>query len=179
MIKYASKDIYKFFTEKNGKLVDKTTFSSILKAYNKAFMELVITEGVKLSIGGTTGHIQVVKKERRLRGGKLAMQADFPSSLKIKREIIARGGIPLENYKDDEGNIIGNNGGEPWLVYYTDPYKLKIKWIRHRLAHKSLRLFKFTAGKLPKREMLPEFKNKFPEKAKLIYQYDYNKADKQ
>ncbi len=175
MIKYASDDIYKFFKKKYGKLCTKAQFSEVLKKYNTAFMTLAIEEGHKMSIGGTLGHIEVVKKNRRKRG-ELCLQPNFPESNRIKAEIIARGGTPYESYRDEDGIVIGNNGGEKWLVYYTDPYWFDIKWMRYKFAGKSHYLMEFDPGKLPKRELLPRFTTNNPEKAKLIYRHNDEKG---
>ena len=42
-------------------------------------------------------------------------------SLKNRNKILERGKIPLKYEKDEQGNIVGDNGGEEWLVYYCNP----------------------------------------------------------
>lgn len=42
-------------------------------------------------------------------------------SRKLREAIIADGGKPLKYEKDAKGNIIGDNGGEEWLIYYYNP----------------------------------------------------------
>jgi len=41
-------------------------------------------------------------------------------SLKLRSQIIKEGKIPFSPIKDENGKNIGDNGGEPWYVYYTN-----------------------------------------------------------
>ena len=40
--------------------------------------------------------------------------------MKEKQRIIDEGGTPYESIKDENGKVIGDNGGEHYFVYLTD-----------------------------------------------------------
>ena len=46
-------------------------------------------------------------------------RVDIVHSMELKKEILARGGIPYKAVKDENGKVIGDNGGEKFFVYFT------------------------------------------------------------
>ena len=105
------------------------------------------------------GIIKVGKMKRRVREtefGTLKATIDWPSSNKLKKEIIARGETPYEAIRDELGNKIGDNGGVEWLCYYTSDhyymwlhspmlalrnsfkYKFKVSWTNGKILSQAI-----------------------------------------
>ena len=59
-------------------------------------------------------------------------------AIRKKAKLIAEGRLPLEYHKDDHGNIIGDNGGEPWMIYYIDLNVFRFSWWKHRVKNNDL-----------------------------------------
>jgi len=172
MTKFQGPELYNYFVSKHGRLIKVYQFNKILSAFNEAFMKECIHEGGRQNIGGTLGFIQIFRRANKAKG-EYRMRVDFPSSAKIKKEIIAKGGIPFKNEKDEFGNIIGNNGGEKWLVYYTsEEPSLTMRWLKHKFAPKYYKFIQFTPTKFPLKIWIPEFVKNNEDKAKLIYPLD-------
>src|SRR5690606_4150797 len=106
-----------------GGKISYEAFKELIFAYNKAMIQECIDTGNEWYLHGQLGLIKISKIRRKssvTEDGQIKSRVNMPASLKFREELKARGELPLENYKDEEGKIIGNNGGIPWYVYYTD-----------------------------------------------------------
>ena len=45
---------------------------------------------------------------------------NFNATMKRKKELIAEGKTPYEPIRDEDGNIIGDNGGEKYFQFFTE-----------------------------------------------------------
>jgi hypothetical protein len=167
MQKFTNVHTWKLFLELNGTslIKKKTDYDKIIKELNIGFMETVAREGGNMSLGELNGVIWIQRVERNVD----KMIPDFPSSNAIKKQIIAKGGLPLEYYKDAEGKLTGeNNGGEPWLVYFTDRFYYAIKWSKHRFSTTSFKMFCFKPNKFTKRNT-SKILNENPDRSILVH----------
>lgn len=109
-------------------------FKFIIGQFNKK-NSTEILKGETLSIGFKLGEIRIQKK-RRYKGDENveSMQphnykvVNWGESNKLKQELIDKGFTPYKAIKDEEGNIIGDNGGHKWLIYFTDDYSYWWYW---------------------------------------------------
>lgn len=100
-------------------------FTLILREFNKRFRDYIIETGAPLSFGGAMGNIKIVLKERRPRkntNGELKYAINWGASLKLKKEIIARGGTPYNEETAPDG--------EKYIVYMTEGWVPYIKWVQ-------------------------------------------------
>lgn len=98
-------------------------FTLITKEFNHRFRDYIIATGATLSFGGAMGGVKIVLKERRPRvsaKGEKQFAVNWGASLKLKKEIIARGGTPY--------NAETAPDGEKYMVYMTEGWVPYIKW---------------------------------------------------
>lgn len=105
-------------------------FKQIIELYNDMMMHEILM-GNKMHLGQGLGHIYIIELERKIKksaSGNYYTYPNWNASLTLKQKLIDEGKIPFETIKDKEGNIIGNNGGENWMVYYDDKFICKFYW---------------------------------------------------
>ena len=111
------------------------TFCDIIKTFNKKCTERIIEEDAVLDMGFDLGNIMKVEHKLMPRigttNGNLRASINWPASHQKKKDIIARGGTPLQMIKDENGKILGDNGGEEWMIYYTDNKSVRLVWRRY------------------------------------------------
>lgn len=126
--------IYDIYPDKDK--VDKKTFKAIATEFNTEVMRQVIEENKVFNIPHHLGLFKAIEKKRRFKKGKI--NGNYYSSIhhhksKLKKqEILDRGGTPLEVYKDEKGKILGDNGGEPWLVYNMSDTTWTFLWSKFK-----------------------------------------------
>lgn len=112
-----------------------TDFKTILKHMNKAVSKDIV-EGSSLKMGHKLGYIYIKEPDRKFKlsdNGKFNTKKNWGASQKKKQGLIDQGKVPLQYYKDEEGKIIGDNGGEEWIVYYTDATFFRFSWWKMRV----------------------------------------------
>jgi nucleoside-triphosphatase THEP1 len=100
-------------------------FADVLKMFNAEIGEQLKVNGYHLTIGGGLGSIQIVS----VFGND---GINWAESLKLKQQIIDEGKVPYQAYRDENGNITGDNGGLKWFVGYGNDYSYIWRWKRQR-----------------------------------------------
>lgn len=130
MNKINTKDLYKLYRKNSDGVLSYNEYKSIIAAFHKKISELII-QGALWEMPYFLGLQKVVLKKRKFtikENGMVKGQINWGESNKRKANLIENQELPLAYYKDEEGNIIGDNGGKEWLVYHITPfYPL---WIR-------------------------------------------------
>ena len=129
--------LYNEFIAENKQFnLDYKTFKDIISRFNKKVISKIIEENGILNMDYKLGSIFVEMFERKIREskeGEVYTNINWGASNKKKAEIIARGGTPYEVLeRDDNYNIIKDNGGEKWQIYHTDPYCYRFIWTQYK-----------------------------------------------
>lgn len=115
---------------KNTVDIDLKTFKAILEDFNIGMLNLAI-EGVDFNLGHGLGILNVAKIKRKRyvdEEGNAKLTVAWNRSMIRKREIMAAGGTPFKSFRDENRKVIGDNGGEKWYQYYTDPWYMRWFW---------------------------------------------------
>lgn len=118
---YNCKDMYRFYRKEKGTL-SYDTFKSIIAENHKELSKLIIG-GYRYEIPHKVGLIEIIRGIRRIfinKNGNVHGGVNWKASNQLKQEIIDRGGLLYKAKIDKDLNVISDNGGEKWLVYYTD-----------------------------------------------------------
>lgn len=132
---YTLKDIYKFY-KANGGTLPKHLFKNICCDFNIHSMNKVIEEARSLDMGSNLGYIKI----ERIARNWSRPQVNWGESNKYKKELLEEG---KQLFNEETGE------GEKYLIYHTEPFYCRFKWIRwsNRLPNKKLYNFKPTRGK--------------------------------
>ena len=157
-MRYNTEYYYKHYKASGG-ILSYEKYKEVIFSFNKKIIENLIKTGKSYMLRSHLGFLSVVKYEKKFKlneNGNLKGAVDWGQSNKLKKQILDRGGLPFENYKDDKGKIIGDNGGEKWLCYHLDPYtfgwsytpdiyltngvktKFTLSWTNKKLLSKSI-----------------------------------------
>ena len=132
-----------FEERKKESIVTKKITIDIYKAIARKFNRKVnkeILNGYIFSPGAGVGSFFINKKKRSF----LKPTINWHESNKYKKELIAQGKVPYEIFKRDiEGNILSDNGGEKWFIYYTDDFNLWWAWDKRFCVIKNQALYNF------------------------------------
>lgn len=122
----------------------KEEYIECIKAMNATLGDMLATRQYFFTLTKGLGVLAVKVVKRHLRKSHI----DHHASFQYKKELIEKGLTPLEHYRDSEGNIIGNNGGEEWLVYRTDESYRLCRWIKkwQYVKHKNAKYYRFKAA---------------------------------
>ncbi len=105
--------------------VNNIIFNDALNSFNETLIKDELLKGEVFRIP-MLGMIFVIKKPRN----KNIDVINWPASNKYKAQLIEEGKLPKENYKDNKGNILGDNGGIDWLIKFTDDFSYWLFWKR-------------------------------------------------
>lgn len=109
--------IKRYLIDKNIKPTSRKVneYSKVLNALNDLMLDSIILENYTLILGDAI-RLKLVKRQRNF--DKLAV--NWGASNKLKKEILDRGGKPAKKIgTSDNGNPIFD-GGERWMVFFTD-----------------------------------------------------------
>lgn len=126
-------DLYKVYLKQGG-LLSYNDYKKVVVAFIEEMMKKIITTGYRFSMPHYCGQLAVIQLERKYsikENGNIRGAVDWKNSQRVKKEILERGGVPLVNEKDENNNIIGNNGGEEWMCYHTSPTYFSWAWTSH------------------------------------------------
>lgn len=98
-------------------------YSDVIRMFSQAIIEEIV-KGYVLRLG-CMGQIQVVKKQRK---GK---NVNWNASMKFKEQLLEEGRPILKFDIDDNLNVV-DNGGEPYLIYFTSEEAYWLIWDRSR-----------------------------------------------
>lgn len=119
--------------------IDYKLFTKVLRACNKKIVELIVKKGYSFRMGYNLGELRIVQfepKYKKSKNGNLYGYPNWGESKKRKQEIIDAGGTPFESFKDKDGNIIGDNGGEKWVIYCSDDISIRYHWYKQKYRNK-------------------------------------------
>lgn len=137
-----NKEMYLNFLKEENYTKEDITYSkycAIIKMHNLEVMKQIILDAKQYEMGFLMGNIQGVEVKRLIKTSKNGLSytsIDWPLSLERKAKLISEGEIPLEKYKDLNGNITGDNGGINWLIYDLSETKPVFYWNRLRKDNK-------------------------------------------
>lgn len=154
----STKDMYKFYKTKYPEAKEPYwMYKEVLARFNKKASDAVIF-GQVLNFGNRIGNL-LIKKIRR--NYKKAI-VDWGESKRLKAEILVSGKeLYLEWYElngikvdeTTEGAELKNNGGEKWLIYFSDPWYLRWAWSKKdicKVKHSSVYRFAPTSDRSKK-----------------------------
>ncbi len=122
---------------KDNEFIEYSVYRKVIELFNKETIRQIIEEAKSINMGHGLGSLHVIELDRPIkkskRTGRLYTSIDFNKSRIRKQEIIDKGGLPFEVIKDKNGNEIGDNGGEEWLVFNTSDKIYKFYWKRYRV----------------------------------------------
>lgn len=95
--------------ELKNKIVKAVIYKKIISKFNNKVVDKIIYDNYFFSINPLFGSIGVVQNENK------SKRVDWGRSNKIKKAILAKGGIP---YLKDEAEADPNYKGEEWLVFH-------------------------------------------------------------
>lgn len=133
--------------EVKNSIISYKKYSFILKRFNDLLIDKLI-EGYKFHPGFNIGAIYIKQKKQSDNA------INWKASNEKKAELIANGKLPLKKYKDDEGNIIGDNGGEEWIVFRKldgEDFRYLVHWEinKTKLKNRSNYVFQPTHSSTP------------------------------
>lgn len=102
-------NILKYHNSLKTQLISYTLYNKIVKKCNTKASDKIIYENYKFSLNEQFGYIYIIKNENHRK------RVNWQKSLKVKEEIIKRGGIPYRK-KDALNNA--DYKGEFWLHYH-------------------------------------------------------------
>lgn len=167
------RDLYKIYTKEQGGILSYNKYKEVVESFMKEMMNKIIKTGWEFSMPHHCGLIKVVQLERVFSitdTGVIKGAIDWHSSNKLKAEMIERGELPLEVFKNELGVRTGDNGGSPWLCYFTSKtyfswiwtahinmrnclrYKFDVTWTNSQLLSKSINEDSYLLFKLRKRD---------------------------
>lgn len=117
-MQYRERHIYESYRKKGGK-ESYALFRSVLASFNRRVVEQML-EGFDFNMGHRLSRLSVVRVKRDFSG---RMSFDWIESGKLRREILARGGVPKGPLAPD---------GEEWMVYFTDDWYCRYLWEKKR-----------------------------------------------
>lgn len=123
-MKFNTEYYYNLYKERGG-ILSYEKFKEIIFSYNKKVTDEIISTGKVLMLRSHLGFLGVAKYKKKFtlnEDGNLVGAINWKESNKLKAEIEARGETPYQAYKDENGKIIGNNGGVKWLCYHMNEY---------------------------------------------------------
>lgn len=128
----------------NKKIKVFKVYAFVLNNFNKLISNEIL-KGESFNLGYRLGTIRIQKK-KRYKGSEKVESFDphnykvvnWGESNKLRKEIEAKGLIPYKSIKDENGKIIGNNGGVEWMIYFTDDFSYWWYWQKFVEGNKRL-----------------------------------------
>lgn len=108
-----------------ARVVPANVFKFALRSFNQKLGDALVEKGYEFSFGSGVGSIRVKGVEIDHSKRK---EINWGESNKRKKEILARGGVPKKAERDENLKIIGDNGGEEWLVFFTRDINYWLYW---------------------------------------------------
>lgn len=125
--------------------IDKELFKEIIYRFNTKISDEVIYKGYVFRPGFGIGNTRIKKVKTDLRVKK---RINWNESNKLKKDIIARGGLPFAVTERDElGKPTANNGGEMWFVYFETMFDYLWHWGKKHANALNIAYYKFRPTK--------------------------------
>ena len=146
------------FKDKHRFIIDRKTFSNIIKDFNKEIARLIIDENMEFRMPANLGTIRIRKYKKILKFNedgtiiKKYLGIDWPATIKHWGEL----------YPDKTEQEIRLIKGKPRLRYlneHTDGYVFKLYWNKHRCAIVNKRFYRLVLSRTNKRRIAYQLKN--------------------
>lgn len=121
MIDYNTKDLWRVYRKEYKGSLSYNEYKAIIAEYHKKISNLILG-GLVYEMPSEICTIKVIENKRKIsinEKGNIVGATNWGDSLKLKAEILARGGTLYKEEKHKDGTIT-NNSGEKWLCYHTD-----------------------------------------------------------
>lgn len=135
-------------------VVNRDLYKQVLNQLNIGLEDAILNQGYCYTWGSGIGHIKIIRKERNHR----TPVVNWGESNKLKEQLIAEGKLPYKAIKDETGKKIGDNGGEPWFVYFTNDVDYWWGWNRDGRTP-NLVYYSFIPGRIAKENLNVTKKN--------------------
>jgi len=146
--RYLNNIVVNKLKELNKPRIGSNIYKSVINKYNTSAVWDIINGKKDFTFGSSTGRIRVKYKKCYCKEGTIYnnKQIDHNSTRILKNKLIAEGIKIFEVTRDDKGNIIGNNGGKRYLVYYNNDLRPYIVWSKLTVfvSNKQLYIFEPT-----------------------------------
>jgi hypothetical protein len=147
---HTSKDMYRFYKTKYPEAKEPYwLYKEVIARFNKKASDAVIF-GQVLNFGNRIGNL-LIKKIRRNYKKPIV---DWGESKKLKNQLLAEGKTLYEEWfevdgvrvdEQTEGAKLVHNGGEKWLIYFSDPFYLRWAWVKKDICRvKNSSVYKFS-----------------------------------
>lgn len=157
VIKINTKFIYNEQSKEYKDKVAYSLFRSVIQEFNKT-LSAQILNGYKIR-NTVIGDILIVGKYKK---GKDKKNHDINWHLtnQLQKKLIDEGKLLYTEWKDESGNV-QNNGGEKYLIFYTDPIKYSWKWNKAGSTKftKNIKRYRFIPTRFNKRELSKKITN--------------------
>ena len=128
------KEIYKLFCKDNGKdAIDYNTFVEIISKFNKNVVDLIL-DGKYFTMKHNMSTLSIARNKRDPACPKI----DWKATNDLKKEYI-RDGVELYNHETGEGTR--------YLVYYTDEYYVRFRWVKDQCKVSNKFVYRFDAAR--------------------------------
>lgn len=125
--------------------MDKDLFKEIIYRFNTKVSDKIIYKGYVFRPGFGIGNTRIKKIKTDMR---IKKRINWDESNKLKKEIIARGGIPFKvTERDENGKAIANNGGEMWFIYFNTDFDYLWHWGKKTANAVNIPYYKFRPTK--------------------------------
>jgi hypothetical protein len=125
-------------------IISREVYREIVTTFIKVMIQFMLS-GFVVHLPMRNGSFRLLYNKRKLskKSGFVNLVPNWGASNKKKKEILDRGGLLYEEWWERDGNkynepLIGSvkktNGGEQWIIYYTDEGYYKFYWIRYMLG---------------------------------------------
>lgn len=140
-------------------------FKFTIHRSNQLNLNLVVNKGTRMSLRCGLGSLKIQKKRRYL-GTRFEIENDLNRgknvnwglSLKKKAELIEQGILPYKATRDADGQVISDNGGEMWFVYFTSTYVYYFNWLKSSVSRDITNKFIFKpSGRMLSDVVYPAF----------------------
>lgn len=163
--KYNLEKIYSEGKEENWD-IPLSLYKSVIRDFWKEISKAIL-KGGSLSFG--IGQFFIAENKRTIKlskEGNIINNINWGASNKRKQELLNQGKIPFEATRDMFNEITGDNGGEPWLIYFTNDSFFSWVWNKNEYL-KNFNHYKF---RICKANRIALAKN-INEDSSLLYSY--------
>lgn len=105
----------KYYKRLEGVKIDFISYRNMMEDILEVLSDKIVKDKASLVMPGI-GTLGIYTSLNQFKRPKI----NSAESLKLRQQIIKEGKIPFSPIKDENGKNIGDNGGEPWYVYYTN-----------------------------------------------------------
>lgn len=113
------KELEKSDLSKVKTLMTYRLFTKIVESYNKKVITALVEDGASIKMGNNLGYLYIQSNKKK--DPFSSANIDWPSSKKLKQELIDRGETPKDKDHPD---------GKNWFQFYEDADYLRVAWTK-------------------------------------------------